>query len=352
MDSVPGVSAVLSGVHVAGVNAGDVLGAYASALRSFLTRRGLISKPASKGRSWDAATRESATRFSGTLLGASLCSGDTLLGLRFAREIDFDRFGLLGVTAAMAPTLRHALGVLVSCKASMSRLGAVQVHRRGAYLDIEWLARPGIPDIVSATALAGWLGFARHIADEAVPVEFIRLPTVLGHGAGSLESVIDAPVRHDAQCHSLRIHRDALDLPSRLAAPELFASLLPWLRRDTHLLESDRDGWLAFVRDRLVGLWQHHGGASELDLSTSLGISRRSLQRRITERTGLTFCELRDTLRVAASVAALTTSSSRQTDIGTDVGFVEHSSFSRAVREWLGVAPSAVRSWALRSNSC
>jgi AraC-like DNA-binding protein len=327
----------------------DVLGSYVAALRAFPARGGTSRMRAT---SWTVLERESGSAVGDVLARSIEVSGDPACGLRFARDFDLGRFGLLGVVAAMADDIGGALTTFAQCRAAMSSLGGIRVQADSRWVDIVWQPAAGTSPQVSEMVMAGWLHFARRISAEPLQVERVAFAHAPLARTAAVEALLDAPVQTAASCNALRLRRDALATPLRCADRDLFAALLPWLQRQAALLQTDRSGRMAAIQRTMVGLWREEGAVYGPTLAQRLGWSARTFQRRLSDEHGVRFRELCDTLRVAAAVHALVQQPARQVDIACELGFAEQSSFSRAMREWTGVPPSALHGWAKRAAAC
>jgi AraC-like DNA-binding protein len=76
--------------------------------------------------------------------------------------------------------------------------------------------------------------------------------------------------------------------------------------------------------------------------ATALGVSVRTLQRRLAEA-GLSFEVLVRTDRLDRAARLLETTRSTVLDIALDLGYSDHAHFTRAFRRWTGLAPLAYR---------
>jgi AraC-like DNA-binding protein len=84
------------------------------------------------------------------------------------------------------------------------------------------------------------------------------------------------------------------------------------------------------------------GVPSEAELARELGLSQRSLQRRLSEQ-GLSFKQLVDATRHELALRYLDDPRTLMTEITFLLGFSEQSAFARSFRRWQGQSPSAYR---------
>lgn len=89
----------------------------------------------------------------------------------------------------------------------------------------------------------------------------------------------------------------------------------------------------------------HHltsGEPSEAELAAAMGLSRRGMQRRLSEH-GWSYKRVVDDTRTELAKRYIADPRKSLTEIAFLLGFSEQSAFSRAFRRWLGVSPSEYR---------
>lgn len=84
------------------------------------------------------------------------------------------------------------------------------------------------------------------------------------------------------------------------------------------------------------------GEPSEAELASAMGLSRRSMQRRLSEH-GWSYKRVVDDTRAELARRYMGDPSKSLTEIAFLLGFSEQSAFSRAFRRWTGLAPRAYR---------
>ncbi len=100
---------------------------------------------------------------------------------------------------------------------------------------------------------------------------------------------------------------------------------------------------LAKVRDETARAVSEHAPPTLVAIGRRLGMSRRTLQRRLHER-GVTFGQIVDSVRREAALAAIKppTRISVQ-EVARACGFEDLKSFRRAFRKWTGLSPTDYR---------
>lgn len=78
------------------------------------------------------------------------------------------------------------------------------------------------------------------------------------------------------------------------------------------------------------------------DAASSLGLSVRTLQRRLAEA-GLSYTALRNQVRLEKASRLIDDSDARLIDVAYQLGFSDPSHFTRAFKSWTGLAPRQFR---------
>ena len=134
--------------------------------------------------------------------------------------------------------------------------------------------------------------------------------------------------------------------PSVLRIPQLFADaptseLLEHYIRATLSHPSVHDEITVALRRTLNGLLASER-ATLAEAAKDLGVSRRSLQRKLAAR-GTSYRELFRALRCELALALLSRNDTSMNEAADSLGFSELSSFSRAFKNWTGMSPHAYR---------
>jgi AraC-like DNA-binding protein len=113
----------------------------------------------------------------------------------------------------------------------------------------------------------------------------------------------------------------------------------------------DLDGWHASgpapdfagsIQQVMWSLASENGHPRMRSTATALGVSTRTLQRRLAEN-GLSFESLLRTERLRMAMRSLERTDARVLDIALDLGYSDHAHFTRAFRRWTGLTPLEYR---------
>jgi AraC-like DNA-binding protein len=146
------------------------------------------------------------------------------------------------------------------------------------------------------------------------------------------------PVEFGAPVDALTFDKQVLDQPLPAANPELAQHNDGLIQR--YLSKIGQDTLVARVRGALVE--QLGSDPSPVALSAALGMSARTLQRRLQEQ-GTSVVELLSEVRQELACAYLRDKTYSITEIAFLLGFEDSSAFARAFRRWTGRSPSEYR---------
>lgn len=207
-------------------------------------------------------------------------------------------------------------------------------------ITVEWLyAAEPVPAIAVDIDFASLVELGRRgTGKRLVPrrVEFART----GPKTDAHRAFFDCPIRYNAPHNLLVLNASDLDRPFPGHNPELLEMLTPALAAalgDLQAQSSITEQVKVVLKRGLAS------GRPELaDVAYDLGVSERTLQRRITEE-GTTFRDLLTEARQELSRKLLSDPAADIDEIACLLGYQDTSSFYRAFREWEGVTPSRWR---------
>ncbi|HEU4412906.1 MAG TPA: AraC family transcriptional regulator [Polyangiaceae bacterium] len=273
---------------------------------------------------------------------AERLGGDPDVGLRFAEhEGAPEALGVVGFLAMASGTVGEAIERVARYHPLLKDEGHTRVSVEGRLLVVEQVTPPGAPTTraLADHSLASFLTLARRWTGEPIaPREaWFRHPRPAD--ASAYERVFGARVRFDGPADVLLLDAHARDLPLRTAQPPLAAYLAR--QAEGALARGRRSG----VEERIRALVRAElapGEASLPRVARRLGVSRRTLQRRLEAR-GLTFEALVDEVRRAEAELLLRTTSLPILDVSEQVGYSDSRAFRRAFQRWTGVTPAKFR---------
>lgn len=280
---------------------------------------------------------------------AAELSGDPYIGLRLAKTPHARTAGgLLKQLVEVSKTGEDAL----RRSAAYGQLMADDLRVRVESDDAEFVLElaPAEPDVeLMGRAMESWMGAICELLNQAMVGPVLPLRVAFRHSAhGTVrryEDFFGCPVQFGSTGYRLHLPLRALRQEMVAAQPrtaqmieEAAASELRSLAPEVTTAVSER------IRRAIEG----HQEARRAEVARSLGISERTLRRRL-QQEGRTFRGLVDQTRRQVALSLLTDPRRSVAEVAQRVGFDGSGSFARAFRRWTGESPSSYRT-RLRAN--
>lgn len=269
------------------------------------------------------------------------CYGSQALPLVLGREAPAD-FGLVGILAKYAPTLKDALRVVAYYWSLFSHTSRMKFTEHEEFISLEFCSysNPTNNRYSTEYILSSLLSLVRRaMGSELAPVRSafsydeprivseyyrtFRSALVFGHSSIELRfdlSRFDAPVR--AQNRELFVRVQQL-------ADELMAE------------QAENEHVLVRLRGVLVGQLKS-GRISLDDVAARLAMSPRTLQRHL-EKAGTSYSEVIGSYRKEVAEQLLASPQYSLKEIALLLGYSNTTNFGRAFKQWFGMAPQEYR---------
>ncbi len=266
--------------------------------------------------------------------------GEPTLPIQIAKAITSESFSPMLFACLCSPNLVIAMQRMATYKRLIAPV-TITIEERpdGLWIEKAW-TDPHVdpPPMLSTTDLTALVQIARMGTRERIePLEF-----VLPHAVEAVDAYVEflgiPPARGSVR--GVLFRKSDATLPFLTASDGMWETFEPELRR--RLAELDASATLAErVRSALLESLPS-GEASILVIAKRLGVSSRSLQRKLrAEET--TYKEVVRTTREELALHYLTKTKLAYAEISFLIGFEEPSSFFRAFREWTGETPESAR---------
>ncbi len=274
---------------------------------------------------------------------AAELTGDSAFGLHVGETVDPTAFDVLGYSVVNSPTLGEALDRMVrynftwtNGSSFLVEVGAPLTRIVYSYFDDSIKPRRQDTEMtLAAMAALGRMVTNTEVAPERVTFEHKPPADISEH-----ERIFHCPLEFEAGSNQYFLKTAALALPIVKADPGLCAVL------DRHAAELmgkyPREDSL---RERVRNLIKNElsGGNASLDrLADQLGMSARSLQRRLRAE-GTSHQELLDQMRRELALRYLREPEVAICEVAYLLGFSESSALHRAFKRWTGQTPSEYR---------
>jgi AraC-like DNA-binding protein len=274
--------------------------------------------------------------------------GGHRVGAQLARFAGPSAFGILGEAATHAVSLADAFEHVVRYVRLVHQGVTVNIAVKDGYFSTiyRWLASHG--RLSSGGAAAGMLWANANLAllpERAFGVRLRPLSAELacappGDAGGVISDIFGTDVKFGTADWRLLFERSAVLAISRPVAFSTLTYLEAYADRALSELPAIDDivGLVAAeIRGRLAGR-----PPTMAEIANALGLSTRTLQRRLATA-GKGFAEVLDDVRRARAEALLADGGLDLAEIAFELGYSEHSAFTRAAIRWFDVPPSSKR---------
>jgi len=268
-------------------------------------------------------------------------SADPAFGLKLGTEIRFERSHPVSIAGVCSRTFGDALQRLARYK-QLTCPEEIRIHRKAQETSVEFFfieAKEAQPDIMVDLGLSWILCVGRRGSDGEITPLRLELTRPVKH-RGLLEKHFGCRVRFHADRNALVFRSSDLNRPFVTQNEELLAIIGNHLDSE---LKAENAGVNAGqqVKDTLKRSLAGKRPTLQ-DVAQELGMSARTLQRRLTDA-NLTFQQLLEETRRELARHYLTQHSVELPEVAFLLGFEDANSFFRAFHAWEGTSPTEWR---------
>lgn len=267
-------------------------------------------------------------------VGLSLAKSEALVGA----------FGLVGYLAMTSPTAGEALSRSVRYHRLVKEGTGSQLvtEEEGKVAVVEVVPSPDDPGSVGMAecAAASYVMLLRKWTGAAIPPIEVRFQHAGPSGPlATYEEIFGCPVSFGHRVTAVVLPEEVLALPLRTAQPEVAGYLEGLAGRSLSRLPGD--DIVAMVREAVLA--ELASGDTALPrVARALGVSARTLQRRLEER-GVEYQRLVDDIRHREALRLVGASGTPLVEVGFLLGYSDPKAFRRAFRRWTGISPAELR---------
>ncbi|HET6923701.1 MAG TPA: AraC family transcriptional regulator [Anaeromyxobacteraceae bacterium] len=274
-------------------------------------------------------------------------SGDPVLSLHVAEACPLGAYKVIDYMASSARTVGEAFRYAARYFKLINTAVSLPIDESGDPVTFDVEGEGGPPGVSRAYAEYCLAVFVLHMrAGTGVPIGLRRVTFThrLPTDVSEHERVFGCPVHFEAEHNRLYSGRSGWETPTTGA----HSGVLGVLREHADLLLSrlPRGPDLIERTRRAIGERLRGGVPSLEGVARELGLSERSLQRRLSEL-GYTYNAVADEVREATARLYLEQPDIALAEIGYLLGFADQSTFTHAFKRWTGRTPRRARADAM-----
>ena len=274
---------------------------------------------------------------------AAVALKDDRLGFTLARDHDPREIGLLYYVMASSKTLGDGLK-RVARYSRITNEALVVGYREGNRLLIN-LSYSGVPRHANRHQIEfcmfGLLRICRLLTGQNLVPQYFSIAHHRSGGTSDMARFVGTKVEFGADKDEFALSLDVRELPLIHSDTYLNDLLLKYCEAALANRKADVSQLRTRVENAISSLLPH-GRVLVEDVARSLGMSERTLARRLSDE-GLNFTEILQQLRRDLAVRYLDDRKLHVSKIAWLLGFHEVSAFTHAFKRWTGKAPSQMR---------
>lgn len=269
-------------------------------------------------------------------------AGGRALGLETGIREKITSVGLVGYAMLTAATVEDAVKIGLALQkdtGSMLEFDTKNISDGVAYTAASRFHDPEIYAFLVEEAFASFMGIGRELAGEDFRPLRVDLAYPAPSHAKDYERIFGCEIRFGQLENAFICEQSLYRMPLKSADPFSHRQLLEFLaysRQRSRVAVEIIEAVERVLRQKLKE-------RSHLtDVAKELGMSERSLRRRLAE-SGVSFQVLLDGIRKARALELLANPAMTVEQIAYAVGFTDPHNFRRAFRRWTGATPGAMR---------
>ena len=268
---------------------------------------------------------------------------DELLGFHLAQSGDLRLMGLFYYILASSETLEEALRQGTRYSAIVNE-GIALKYREAGDLSIRFLyfgiSRHSDRHQIEA-AMVTLVRTFRQLVNRQLPLIGVRLSHRRSGDTSELKNFFGCDVTFGADVDEMAFSKSIKELPVVNADPYLYELLIKYCDQAISDRSTKRSSFGLSV-ENAIALLLPHGKAHASEIARKLGVSRRTLARRLAAE-GLTFAGVVQSLKSDLAKRHLTDQTLSISEIAWLLGYQHVSGFTYAFKRWTGSAPRASR---------
>ncbi|WP_417310427.1 AraC family transcriptional regulator ligand-binding domain-containing protein [Devosia sp.] len=268
----------------------------------------------------------------------------TGLPFAYARAVDIDNLGALGLAMKTAPTLRDSLQRAERYFRLLTDTVAYRLDDRQEpsvfTLHHQSEPHPAL-ELRNECAMCGFGHVFKTVVGPELSYEYVSFRHSGTGEVARYETFFGCPVRFGADRNAIAFAEKMLELPTRLGDPAVSRFLTEHLEAEIGTLSPEEAAFERSLAEHFSKALSN-GIPSAANVARTVGMSERTLYRRLAEA-GLTYQGVLEKTQKSLAENLLSDEAFSIAEVAFLTGFSEQSSFTRAFRRWAGVSPGAYR---------
>lgn len=285
----------------------------------------------------DASKRVPVATYRSMLERAGRLAGDANVGLHIGECIKPAQYGALGFSVMSCKTAGEAFERHMRYENLVSDRAVSTYHFEGDQIRLSWDTRGlEVGREMAEENVVSWVTFLRWITGQSRAITEVRFTHPQPSDQSEYQRVFACPVKFGQAMVELVFPAEIRNLAIVQHDPVMREMMDAYAESQLdELLQSD--GLLSTVRTLMIEAMAT--GSVTLDvISEQLGITPRTLQRRLSERDE-TFQGLLDTVRKGLALTYITQPFIDLAELAYLLGFSDQTAFQRAFKKWTGTTP-------------
>jgi AraC-like DNA-binding protein len=267
---------------------------------------------------------------------------DELLGFHLAQKFDLRTVGLLHYVLASSNTLDEAIKRAARYSSIVNEgIRLTKLERKEFGISIEYI---GISRHLDRHQIEFWIAAlligCRQLTNRSLTAERVRFIHRRAK-TSELQSFYRCELQFGAGADEMIFRRESRNAPIASADPFLNKLLVKYCEEALERRER-RGGSFATSVENTIAVLLPHGQAQMSEVARRLGVSRRTLARRLASE-GLTFDKVLRALRSDLAKRHLADRDMSISKVAWLLGYQDTSAFSNAHKRWTGTTPRAIR---------
>ncbi|MFW1763038.1 AraC family transcriptional regulator [Acinetobacter calcoaceticus] len=260
---------------------------------------------------------------------------DSCFGLKVASQVNQNTFHVLGHSLITSTTLKEMFLRIIRYFRIVTDIPELEFYGEGKnhYFVIH------VPDEVQPESIDAFISVfirsSRALQSSVFSPLRIELRRSEPQDLETFQSILKAPIVFNAPKDMIVFDTATIEQPLDGGNPSLTQEYDEIINR--YLARFDKENILARVKVKLIEKLST-GDFQQQDVAKSLGLSIRSLQRKLSAE-NTSYSELLDNTRHELALSYIKNSSHNITEIAYILGFTDVSSFTRAFRRWTDLSP-------------